>query len=231
MKRFVAPMALLIMAASSAFAQAASVGYPPTRSPYVDLEYAQEWSLLVGNFHGHRDPANVGPQSGLAVAAHYEWRAAGPLHLVAEAARFSSDRRLIDPLKSGTARELGTVSRPLYTADFGFGMGLTGGKSWHHIVPEISTGAGLISDLKTQPDTGGFKFGTRFAFTWGGGLVIVPGGRWQLRGDVKNRMYTMAYPETFYSTPTGGAPVVSTSQAKSFWTNNPTLTLGLSYLF
>ena len=92
-------------------------------------------------------------------------------------------------------------------------------------------GVGFVSDFHTEPDSGGFKLGTRFALNWGGGVRYVPGGRWQIRGDIKNRMYTLAYPEPYYTTPTGGTAVVSTTQAKSFWTNNPTFTLGLSYLF
>jgi hypothetical protein len=216
----------------SAAAVGAQVGYPPSRSPYVDLEHAQELTFIAGQYHAHRDPADVGPQSGLLLGAHYEWRAGGPAHLTAEFARVSSDRRLINPFKPVAAgRELGDASRPLYTGDVGLGLSLTGGKSWHHIVPEIAGGAGLISDFHAQADSGGFKFGTRFALTWGGGIRIVPGGKWQIRGDVKNRLYTIGYPQTYYVAPIGGTAVIPQTQAKSFWTNNPAFTLGLSYLF
>jgi hypothetical protein len=216
----------------SAAAVGAQVGYPPSRSPYVDLEHAQELTFIAGQYHAHRDPADVGPQSGLLLGAHYEWRAGGPAHLTAEFARVSSDRRLINPFKPVAAgRELGATSRPLYTGDVGLGLSLTGGKSWHHIVPEIAGGAGLISDFHAQADSGGFKFGTRFALTWGGGIRIVPGGKWQIRGDVKNRLYTIGYPQTYYVAPIGGTAVIPQTQAKSFWTNNPAFTLGLSYLF
>jgi hypothetical protein len=230
--RTLAPLIVAaLLVAGGAAGASAQVGYPPTRSPYVDLSYAQELTLIVGEFHAHRDPVNVGPQSGAIVGAHYEWRAGGPAHLVAEVARISSERRLIDPLKTTPGRELGTTSRPLYSADFGLGLSLTGAKSWHHIVPEVGAGLGLISDLRSQADSGGFKFGTRFALTWGGGIRIVPGGRWQVRGDIKNRSYTLGYPQTYYVAPTGGTAVIPPTQAKSFWMNNPTFTLGLSYLF
>jgi hypothetical protein len=209
----------------------AQVGYPPARSPYLDLEHSQELTLVGGEYHAHRDPVDVGPQSGVITALHYEWRAGGPAHLVAEIGRIASDRRLIDPFKVGAARELSTVSRPLYTADFDLGLSLTGAKSWHHLVPELAGGLGLVSDFHTQPDSGGFKFGTRFALNWGGGVRWVPGGRWQLRGDIKDRMYTLAYPESYYVAPPGGTAVIPTTQAKSFWTNNPAFTLGLSWLF
>ena len=231
MIRSIAPIVGAALLCSAA-AVGAQVGYPPSRSPYVDLEHAQELTFIAGQYHAHRDPADVGPQSGLLLGAHYEWRAGGPAHLTAEFARVSSDRRLINPFKPVAAgRELGATSRPLYTGDVGLGLSLTGGKSWHHIVPEIAGGAGLISDFHAQADSGGFKFGTRFALTWGGGIRIVPGGKWQIRGDVKNRLYTIGYPQTYYVAPIGGTAVIPQTQAKSFWTNNPAFTLGLSYLF
>jgi hypothetical protein len=219
----------LLLLGSAAGAQ---VGHNPATSPYYDLEHAQEVSVFLGAFHGHRDPVNVGPQSGAIYGLHYEYRAGGPAYLIAEVARIQSDRNVLNPfLASGKGRELGNRSQPLYSADVGLGIGLTGAKSWHHIVPELTGGLGLISDFRTSADTGGYKFGTRFALNWGGGVRIVPGGRWSIRVDVKNRMYTLGYPEAFYITPTGGTEVVAPTQPKSFWLNNPAFTLGVSRLF
>jgi hypothetical protein len=225
-------LALLLLATAAMTATAqAPVGHLPAKSPYRDLEYAQEFTLIGGSFHGHRDPANVGPQSGALFGAHYEWRAGGPAHLIGDISRISSDRRLINPAVRDPGRELGTVSRPLYSANVGLGLSLTGGKSWHGIVPEVASGVGLISDFRGQPDSGGFKFGTRFALTWGGGIRWVPGGKWSVRADITNRAYTIAYPDAYYTAPTGGTAVANVSQSKSFWTNNPAFTLGLSRLF
>jgi hypothetical protein len=209
----------------------AQVGYPPARSPYLDLEHAQELTLFGGQYHAHRDPADVGPQSGFITGLHYEWRAGGPAHLIGEIARISSDRNLIDPAKPEPARNLGIGSRPLYSFTAGLGLSTTGAKSWHHIVPELQGGGGIVSDFRSQADSGGFKFGTRFAFTWGAGVRYVPGGRWAIRADLVNRMYQLGYPQTYYLEPTGGTPVVQATQAKSFWLNNPAFTLGISRLF
>jgi hypothetical protein len=220
---------LLFIVGSVAGAQ---VGHNPATSPYVDLERTQEVTLFVGAFRGHRDPVNVGPQSGAVYGVHYEWRAGGPAYLTGEIARIESSRDVLNPfLVSGRGRELGNRKQPLYSADVGLGMGLTGSKSWHHIVPELTAGVGLISDLRTSADTGGYKFGTRFALNWGGGIRVVPGGRWQVRFDVKNRLYTIGYPEAFYVAPAGGTAVVPATQTKSFWLNNPAFTLGISRLF
>jgi hypothetical protein len=217
-----------LLGASTAVAQ---VGYPPTRSPYRDLDKTQELTLIGGIFAPRRDPANAAPQGGPIVGVHYEWRASGPAHVTGELVRISSDRRLIDPARTGAARELGTVNRPLYAGEMALGMSLTGARSWHGLVPEVKGGVGFISDFRSKTDSGGFKFGTRFAISWGAGVRWVPGGNLQIRADLNNRLYTVAYPEAYYTVPTGGTAVVSSGQAKSFWTNNPAFTLGISYLF
>jgi hypothetical protein len=209
----------------------AQVGHTPATSPYLDLEHSQSLTLIGGQYHAHRDPADVGPQSGLLTGLHYEWRAGGPAHLTGEFARISSDRNLIDPAKPDPARQLGTGSRPLYSFDAGLGLSLTGAKSWHNIVPELEGGLGIVSDFRSQADSGGLKFGTRFAFTWGGGIRYVPGGRWSIRADITNRLYQMGYPQSYYVAPTGGDPVVASTQARAFWLNNPAFTLGISRLF
>jgi hypothetical protein len=222
---------MLMLGTRTALAQ---VGHLPNQSPFLDLEYAQEFSLIGGWYHAHRDPADVGPQSGAIFGAHYEWRASGPLHLIGDIARITSERDPLDPLKTGAARDLPSVSRPLYSASFSLGLSLTGAKSWHHFVPEVTGGLGLISDFQSAADpadSAGFKFGTRFALNWGAGIRYVPGGRWQVRADLTNHSYTIGYPEAFFVAPTGGTAILPASQSKSLWLNDPAFTLGLSRLF
>jgi len=221
---------LCALAAVPAFGQ---VGYPPTKSPYVDILTTQELTLVAGPFTPREVAGDVAPKSGLLTGVHYEWRASGPAHLTAEVARIASTRHLIDPAKTGAARELGTVNRPLYSVDLGLGMSLTGARTWHQIVPLLKAGAGFVSDFHSAADSGGFKFGTRFALSWGGGVRWIPGGNrgFQIRADITNRLYTIGYPESYYTAPTGGTAVLPEGQARSFWTNNPAFTLGISRLF
>jgi hypothetical protein len=226
-----APLVAGLLAFASHAVAAQIVGHPPTNSPFLDLEYAQELTLIGGQYHAHRDPADVGPQPGALFGVHYEWRATGPLSLIGEITRMSSNRNQLDPLKAGPARILPTVSRPLWAGDFSLGLNLTGAKSWHHLVPVVAGGLGFVSDLRTVPDSGGFKFGTRFALNWGAGIKLVPGGHWQVRADLTNRSYTIAYPEAFFVAPAGGTAILSANESRSLWVNNPAFTLGLSRLF
>ena len=226
--RTAAVAALTFGAVASAGAQ---VGYPPARSPYLDLFYTQEITAIAGYYVGRGDPAGVAPGNGVLVGAHYEWRLGGPALFTSEIARIGSRRLVRDPALPPATRNLGERDWPLYSADVGLAMSLTGAKSWHNIVPEVKAGLGVITDLKGKSDVGGFKHGTRFALTWGGGVRFVPGGKLQLRADVTNRLYSLSYPETYYQrTATNGNPIL-TGESKSVWRNNPAFTLGLSYLF
>ncbi len=217
--------------AGSTAAQA-QVGYPPERSPYNDLEYHQDVSAIVGYYHAKRDPVNVAPQSAPMVGLLYAWRAGGPVYLTGELDRISSNRRLLDPTKSEPGRDLGTRANALYDVDLSLALALTGFKSWHELQPIIKGGLGMVSDFKGT-DPGGFDFGTRFAFSWGGGVRLVSGGRVAFRADINNRLYTISYPQAYYNAPTsgGGNAILTTSQPKSLWTNNTALTIGISYQF
>ena len=222
--------ALLLGASATAGAQ---VGYPPERSPYKDFEPRHELSLSLGIDESSRDPAGVAPHGGMVVTGRYQWRAGGPAYLFTQFSRIGAQRNVIDPSRSGAARSLGDRSWPTYAMDLGLGLGLTGGKSWHDLLPMVNLGAGLVSDFQSGADVGGYKFGTRFAFNWGAGVRWVPSGqRWGLRADITNRLYTYSYPASYFTAPTsGGTAVLNNTQPKSGWTNHAAFTLGIAYNF
>jgi hypothetical protein len=161
----------------------------------------------------------------------YEKTVGGPASLMVRYARVSSERFAIDPTKSGAAAQLGRSDVGLNLLDANIALNLTGQKSWHSLVPVINLGAGIAScacSVELDP----YKFGTPFALSFGGGLRYVPGGRFQLRVDVNDYLYQLKYPNAYFVAPTAGAPPAAPpKQAKSFWKNNPAITLGASYLF
>ena len=218
----------LFLAARSAEAQ---VGYPPSTSPYLDVDQTQEITPLLGYFRAKHDPAKVAPQGGLLAGLQYEWRATGPLHLGFDMLAVNSRRTPLDPSRAPAARRLAAKSEPLYATDGFLAVSLPGERSWHHLVPMLNLGIGLVSDFK-GPDVGGFKTGTRFAFPWGAGIRWIPGsGHIQLRADVRDWMYTVVYPESYYVTSTTDPPILTSGVARSRWTNNFAMTVGVSYIF
>ena len=224
----VAPFVILVAFAGLASAQ---VGYPPARSPFVDVDQTQELTPLFGYFRAKKDPAKVAPTSGLIGGFQYEWRATDPLHLGLEMVGINSNRTPLDPSKAPALRLQPTASQPLMAIDGFLALSLTGARSWHHVMPMVGAGLGLISDFNGG-DAGGFTFGTRFAFPWGAGVRWVPGGgHMQLRADVKDWMYTVVYPEGYYVSSTADAPILTSKVARSRWTNNFAMTVGVSYIF
>jgi hypothetical protein len=217
---------------------AAQVGYPPHESPYRDLRETQEVTVYSGYYRAKLDPARVAPRSGPLVGALYQWRVGGPANLTVDLARVGSERRVLDPERLGTCptaspecKSLGMFRWPLYMADVGLGLNLTGARSWRNVVPQLRVGAGLVSDFHTNADVGEFAFGTRFAFSWGGGIRWTPGGRIQIRADVLNRLYSVKYPTTYYQSADDGSVIFEGRQNRTAWLNNPGLSIGMSYLF
>lgn len=221
-------LAALLPLAVPAFA-GAQVGYPPAASPFRDLEYRQQLSLEGGYHVAGGDPADVAPRSAPLVGVRYAMQFNNPFILTARLGTAFSERDVIDPAAAPANRLVRTESVQLTMLDVNLGLALTGFRSWHGLVPEVSAGFGLASAFDSR-DEGGFQVGTPFALNASGGIRWVPGGRWQLRADVTHRMYRISYPQSYYQT-TGGEPVLGARDSNSRWTHNPALTIGIGYLF
>lgn len=226
---FAAVVACLAAAGASPQAAYAQVGYPPAASPFRDLNYRQSVGVEVGYFMPRRDPAGVAPQDGPVVGIRYAFQFSNPFILSARVATASTERNVIDPAAAPENRIVGTQRSQLLMADVNAGLALTGFRSWHDIVPEVSVGAGFVSDFRGA-DAGGYKFGAPFAISATGGARWVPGGRWQVRADITDRLYRIAYPQSYYQT-TGGEAVLGSQESNSLWTHNPSISIGIGYVF
>ena len=225
MKYLAGALALVVSAAANA-----QVGHLPQNSPYVDLEASQELSLFGGHFSAGRDALGVAPRSGPMFGLRYEIHVGGPAYLMARWGHVNSERGVVDPTKSGAAAQLGVRKVGLNVYDVNLVLNLTGQKSFHHIVPVINLGGGIAScSCTVAPDP--YTFGTPFALSFGGGLRFVPGGRFQLRADWNDYLYQVKYPTQYFVAPLNGTALAGTGQARSFWKNNPAITLGASFLF
>lgn len=210
---------------------AQDIGHTPAESPYRDVPYRQELTLFTGSFAASSDPAGVAPQSGPIVGLRYEIRLGGPAQFFARIAGVSSERTVLAPTEPPATRVIDSKSLALALADIGFSMNLTGQKSWHGFVPTVAAGIGVASTFNSA-DSGGYKFGTPFAITLGGGVRWVPGGQWGLRADITDHLYQIRYPGSYYQPPAIGVDaVLPGTQSQNIWKHNAALTVGASYLF
>jgi hypothetical protein len=205
----------------------AQVGYPPAESPFRDLEFRQEATLFTGYFTAGADPVGIAPRSGPVFGARYEVRIGGPAQFTGRVARVWSQRTVIDPEQPAETREIGERDLGLYIVDAGLSFNLTGQKSWHGFVPLVTAGIGIATDFQISRDVGGYRMGTPFALSAGGGLRWVPQGPYQARLDAVTSWYQIRYPESYFS---GSIDPVRTG-SQSVWTRNIAITIGASYQF
>jgi hypothetical protein len=210
----------------------AQVGTEPAKSPFVDIEQRHEFTLFGGYFSAKKDPAKVAPQSAPLGGLMYTWRASGPAHIGLALMSVGSKRTELDPAQPSATREVATRTEPLYAAEGFVSVALTGERSWHDLIPVAGLGLGIITNGKGA-DVGGFRFGTRFALPLGVGLRWLPGGgAFQLRADVKDWMYTIKYPQAYFTAPSSSdSPILTGGTRVSRWTHNFAMTVGASITF
>lgn len=223
--RFVMGVALSVFGSSMLTAQ---VGTTPEKSPFRDVEKRQDLALIVGTSFGGRDKAGAAPRGGLALGLRYDVRlGSSPLAFTTSFVRQSATRDILQPGLPLTNRIGANVSQPLYFIDAAFTILLTGGKSWHSLMPSITAGVGLATDNKAVTDSSQFKFGNRFAPLVGLGLKYAPErSRWTVRGDITNHFYSVPYPDTFRDS-TPNVPRIVSLGTKNSWTRNTMFTIGL----
>ena len=227
MKHFLSAIAL----ASIATTASAQVGHLPQNSPYRDVETRHEFTFFGGRFDAGKDPIEIAPRDGPMYGIRYQIHVGGPAFLMARWSHVNSSRFAIDPTAVGAARQLGKKDVSLNLLDLDLALSLTGQKSFHHIIPVVNLGAGMGTCSGCKVDKDPYAFGTPFAFTFGGGLRWVPGGRFQLTADWNDYLYKLKYPTAYYVNPIGGTAAVTGNQARSFWKGNRALTIGASLLF
>ena len=227
MKQILSAIAL----ASIATTAGAQVGHLPQSSPYRDVETRHEFTFFGGHYEAGKDPIEIGPRAGPMYGIRYQIHVGGPAFLMARWSHVNSSRFAIDPAAIGPARQLGKKDVSLNLFDLDLALNLTGQKSFHHIIPVLNVGAGMGSCSGCKVEKDPYTFGTPFAFTFGGGLRWVPGGRFQLTADWNDYLYQLKYPTAYYVNPAGGTAAVTGNQARSFWKGNRALTIGASLLF
>ncbi|MDB4882724.1 MAG: hypothetical protein JWL95_1490 [Gemmatimonadetes bacterium] len=218
-------LALLI-----ALPAAAQVGHEPAASPYADLEFKQELTPLFGYDRARVDPAGITPQSAAMAGLRYEIFLGGPLSFSTDVTRTFSNRNVVNPTLIASKLAVGTESAPVYAADIALALSLTGRKSWHSLVPQLRGGIGIMAS-GAKDSSSGYQFGTPFAFHFGGGLKFVPGGRFQLRADVTERLFKQTYPDSYYLAASDNTAVLTDPTPRKFYTHHTALTVGVSYLF
>ena len=204
----------------------AQVGHPPDRSPYRDMETGQSVTLSGGWLAMKRDPANVAPKESFFGAIRYDVPVGGPAFLYVRYMFSPSERRLLAPANPAATRVLRMQSVSTSAADLGLELSLTGRKSWRQLSPTVSAGIGLATDF-AKADTGAYRFGTRFAFTYGLGLRYIPSSRYTFRADLINYTWQYQYPDRYFIRASDSTSVLTDTRQRSAYRGNWALSAGV----
>ena len=204
-------------------------GYTPETSPYRDVESSSELSIFSGFLFTSKDLAGVQPQNSPVLGLRELVHLSGPAIFYARVTHAFSERDVIDPTAPASSRTIGTRSDGLTILDLNLGLNFTGDRSWHNLMPYFGAGPAVVSDLGATRDVGGYKFGTTFAATYGGGFRWVPPGRFSAHLDMNGYLWPYHYPTTYHTQTIDGTQVIATGRHLSGWRSNGLLTFGISY--
>jgi hypothetical protein len=221
---------LALLAAASILAPVAvraQVGHPPDQSPYRDVEAGQTLTLTGGWLTVRRDPADVAPKSSPFAALRYDIAIGGPASFYTRYTFAPSERRLIAPANPLATRLLSTPSVKTSVFDLGIDLSLTGKKTWHRLAPSVAAGVGVVSDF-TKADSGAYRFGSKFAFTYGLGLRFIPSSGISFRVDLTNYTWQYQYPDRYFVPASDSTSVLSDTRSRSAYRGNWGLSGGVT---
>ena len=205
----------------------AQVGHLPTKSPYEDYKSGQTLSASGGWLGIKRDPAKVAPDATGFVSLRYDIGVGGPAYLFARYTIAPSTRNVYDPTKPAKTRLVSRASATTSVVDLGLDIALTGQKTWHRLIPSLSGGLGIASDF-AKADTGLYRFGTKFSFTYGLGLRYLLRSGYAVRFDATNYIWQYQYPEKYFLKAADNTAILSDTKARSVWRGNWGVSAGIS---
>ena len=225
--RALARLGLIALGSLMPSLAAAQVGHLPANSPFEDVKLGQNLSIMGGWMAMKRDPADVAPTSSLAAALRYDIAIGGPASLYVRYLVAPSERKLLQPTNPLATRVIGTPGVTTHQLDGGLDLALTGKKTWHRLIPSLNGGAGVVTDF-TAADTGSYRFGTKFSFSYGLGLRYLPRKGPMVRVDLTNFMWQYDYPDRYFVKASDTTSVLTDTRNRSAWRGARTVTVGVT---
>ncbi len=227
--RSTALAALTAVASLSVPAMArAQVGHLPNKSPYEDVKIGQTLTVMGGWLAVQRDLADVAPASSWMTGLRYDIGVGGPASLFARYMVSPSERRLLAPGNPLATRVLGTRGVTTHVLDGGLDLSLTGRKTWHHLMPSVNIGSGIVSDF-AKADTGAYKFGTKFSFNYGFSMRYLPRRGPQVRIDATSNFWKYQYPDRYFVKAADTTSILTDTRKREGWRRNWGLTAGVMF--
>ncbi len=179
---------------------AAQVGHDPNRSPYRDIVKGKSLTLLYGDVGGDGGKIGVGPHNGQSYGVRFDLRLGTPIQFGLTVAKANLTRLIVSADDSVNNRVDGPVDQNLTMVEAALQLNLTGRKSWHHLAPYLGGSLGYLTGSSlpaSQPDSSGYKFGSKFYVAPAVGLRILLGQSLHLRLEARQLFWKLSYPNSY----------------------------------
>jgi hypothetical protein len=77
-------------------------------------------------------------------------------------------------------------------------------------------------------DTGSYKFGTKFTFSYGAAIKYLLRNGWSVKAEATNRIWQYQYPDRYFVKASDTTSVLVDTKARSAWRGNWALSGGVS---
>ncbi len=225
----VAAWALLALATTTALS--AQVGHPPNDSPYRDTPDGNTIVFGVGYLGGSRGIVGVGPSDGVVGTVRYERPVGRTFALMLTLGDALTTRYVQEPTEDSLVRTSGPVGNALFIVDVGALMRLTGGKSWHGLVPTVGVSIGAAIGNYVTADSSQYSFDTKVIFGPEAGLRWYVSRPLSVRLTVRTEWWRLSYPLQFQTPAPDGSRVLAANASTTEWTVHPLATFGLGWIF
>jgi hypothetical protein len=213
---------------------AAQVGYPPSHSPYHELERGTFAEAFGGRVFGTGGLLQLGPRNGSSEGARLVIRGKNTLQFSFGGWTAGTQRSVINAQDSIATRNKGLSPQRLIAGEIGFQLNLTGGKTWRGFAPYTGVSLGLVHGQGGPAvDTSGYAFGNKIWFAPTIGTRWFSGQRIYLKVDVRALFWKLNYPPSYSLEPTkqpGTATqsnAVNTTGVTSQYTATPEIRVGV----
>jgi hypothetical protein len=223
-----------------AIAAFAVVAAPPTSleaqtipSPYRFIDKGKEISLHGGFVGGSPGRFGFGPAGGPSFGARFGIDLGNLVALEGLGSYGLLTRDVIDPTGEDGLATVSESDVQQLTIEARLRVNLTGRRTWNHVQPYIAFGLGLTTDFAgvQQGDLAvqeqyRFDPGSKFSVSGSGGLRVILGERLVGRVEGSLLLYQIDTPGGYSEVELG-----LTGVGQSEWINQPSLSIGLGYLF
>ena len=183
---------------------AAQVGHAPGASPYRDILQGKSITLLVGDVAGDGGRIGIGPHDGQSYGVRFDIRLGAPLQFGITVARAELKRLIVSADDSVTNRVDGPVDQSLTMFEGALQLNITGRKTWYRLAPYLGGTIGYVSGSSlpgSQPDSSGYKFGSKFYFAPAAGLRVFMTRSLHLRLEARQLYWKLTYPTSYNQEP------------------------------